>query len=57
MRLALTASADPRPIVGDPTARYFGTLLTGKELCPGNDAELSRTEFPDWLAAAIPVRH
>jgi len=54
MRMTLTASGDPRAVVGDPEARYFGTRLTGKELCPGDDAELSRTTFSDWLAAAAP---
>jgi uncharacterized protein YbjT (DUF2867 family) len=55
MQLSLAASADPRTVVGDPEARYFGTLVTGKELCPGDDAELSRTTFSEWLAAAVPA--
>ena len=55
MRLALTASGDPRTIVGDRKARYFGTLLNGTELCPADDAELSRTTFSEWLAAAVPA--
>lgn len=54
--LELAVLGDPRTVVGDPTARYFGTLLTGKELCPGDDAELSRTTFSEWLAAAVPAR-
>lgn len=57
MQLSLTASGDPRTVVGDPEARYFGTLLTGKELCPGEGAELATTDFSEWLAARVPAAH
>jgi uncharacterized protein YbjT (DUF2867 family) len=42
---------DPREVVADPLARYFGTRLTEDELLPGPDATLSATRFHDWLAA------
>lgn len=57
MRLSLAASDDPRTVVGDPDARYFGTPVTGSELCPGAGAELASTDFADWLAAAVPASH
>ena len=57
MRLSLAASGDPRTVIGDPEARYFGTHVTDLELCPGEGAELSRTDFSDWLAAAVPAAH
>jgi uncharacterized protein YbjT (DUF2867 family) len=52
IRLSFAASGDPRPIVTDPTARYFGALLTGNELIPGAGAELASTRFADWLTTS-----
>jgi hypothetical protein len=37
-------------VISDPEAPYFGTKLSGGELTPGADAELSTTSFSDWLA-------
>ena len=51
IRTGLVAKGDPRTVVGDPEAPYFGTRLTGTELVPGHDAQLSTTSFADWLAA------
>ncbi|QEO13836.1 NAD(P)H-binding protein [Agromyces intestinalis] len=45
---------DLRPVVADPAARYFGTTLTGPELLPGPDAQLSSTTFDAWLAEHPP---
>jgi len=55
IRLSLAARGDERTIVADPTARYFGALLPGNELVPGDGAELGRTRFADWLAASVPA--
>jgi uncharacterized protein YbjT (DUF2867 family) len=52
IRLAFAASGDTRPIVGDPAARYFGALIGGDELTPGDGAELAPTRFEDWLTAS-----
>jgi len=52
MRLSLAATNDPRTVVGDPGARYFGTPLTGDELIPGPGAQLWPTRFEDWLTAS-----
>jgi uncharacterized protein YbjT (DUF2867 family) len=41
---------DPREVVADPLARYFGTQLTEDELLPGPDATIAPTRFGDWLA-------
>ncbi|WP_159603060.1 SDR family oxidoreductase [Agromyces humi] len=51
IRTALAAKGDPRTVVGDPEAHYFGTRLEGTELVPGPDAQLSTTTFAEWLAA------
>lgn len=50
IRIGLAAKGDPRTVVGDPDAPYFGTPLAGDELVPGPDAQLSTTSFSGWLA-------
>ncbi|MFP3464015.1 SDR family oxidoreductase [Leifsonia sp. SIMBA_070] len=58
IRRGLTARHDERTVVADPESRYFGALLTDRELVPGPDAEIFATTFDQWLAqqAAAPVR-
>lgn len=43
--------ADPREVVADPLARYFGTALDERELLPADDAALATTTFGEWLDA------
>ncbi|MFG2957412.1 SDR family oxidoreductase [Streptomyces sp. NPDC048291] len=50
IRIALTAQDDPRKIVTDPQATYWGAELQEDTLVPGPDAELGETRFADWLA-------
>ncbi len=50
IRLGLSASNDPREIVDDPNARYFGALLGEKTLVANDDAQLGQIRFKDWLA-------
>ncbi len=45
----LKASNDPREVIADPHARYFGTELSERSLVPGDDAQLGGTRFEDWL--------
>ena len=49
----LKAHDDPRTVVVDPAARYFGALLTDRELLPGADAQLAETTFDTWLAVDV----
>lgn len=51
IRAGLAAKGDTRTVVSDPDAQYFGTRLSGAELAPGPDAQLSTTTFADWLDA------
>jgi uncharacterized protein YbjT (DUF2867 family) len=51
IRIGLEARNDPRHVVADPDARYFGTTLTNGSLVPGEDAQLGETRFEDWLGA------
>jgi uncharacterized protein YbjT (DUF2867 family) len=47
---ALTANGDPRTVVADPKARYFGTELEERSLVPTNAVHLGAIRFNDWLA-------
>jgi uncharacterized protein YbjT (DUF2867 family) len=49
VRGALAARNDPREVVADPQARYFGINPTGRTLLPGADARLAETRFSDWF--------
>lgn len=52
IRLGLIARKDPREVIADPHARYFGTELTEFSLVPGNDALLGEIRFEVWLQSA-----
>lgn len=45
---------DPRKVVVDPDAPYFGVKLDAKALLPGKDAKLGSTRFDWWLANVPP---
>lgn len=47
----LTSRNDPRVVVADAQARYFGAELDDDTLLPGGDALLGTTRFADWLGA------
>ncbi|MEV0406547.1 SDR family oxidoreductase [Actinoallomurus sp. NPDC050550] len=47
-RNALAAWNDPREVVTDPHARYFGTELSERSLVPGDDAILGEIHYSDW---------
>lgn len=47
-RDALAAWNDPREVVTDPHARYFGTELKERSLVPGDDAPLGEIRYRDW---------
>lgn len=44
------AHGDPRVVVTDPNARYFGTALQPRTLITSDTAERGVTSFADWLA-------
>ena len=50
IRLGLGARNDPREVIADPHARYFGTELSDYSLVPGSDALLGEIRFEDWLS-------
>jgi uncharacterized protein YbjT (DUF2867 family) len=47
-REALAARQDPREVVTDPRARYFGAELSEGTLVPGSGAILAETRYSDW---------
>jgi uncharacterized protein YbjT (DUF2867 family) len=49
VRGALSARRDPREVVADPEARYFGAVLAERTLVPWAEAKLGETRFEDWL--------
>lgn len=50
VRRGLNARKDPREVIADPGARYFGTELTERSLVPQQDGALhGKTHFDDWL--------
>jgi uncharacterized protein YbjT (DUF2867 family) len=48
-RRALAAFHDPREVISDPHARYYGIQVSERTLVPENDARLGATRFEDWL--------
>ena len=49
IRQRLSALNDPREVVADPGARYFGTELSERSIVPTGEAQLGKTRFEDWL--------
>jgi uncharacterized protein YbjT (DUF2867 family) len=50
VRKGLAASKDPREVVADPHARYYGIAVKERTLVPEDNAKLGKTRFADWLA-------
>jgi uncharacterized protein YbjT (DUF2867 family) len=50
IRDGLAAVGDPRPVIGDPDATYFGTRLEERSLVADEGAELSTTSYAEWVA-------
>ncbi len=48
-RRALAAFQDPREVISDPHARYYGIQVSERTLVPDKDARLGATHFEDWL--------
>jgi uncharacterized protein YbjT (DUF2867 family) len=50
IRRVLAADNDPRRVVGEQHARYFGTELSDTSITAGPDAHLGKTSLAEWLA-------
>jgi uncharacterized protein YbjT (DUF2867 family) len=53
VRQALRARNDPREVVVDPRAHYFGGEVTELDLVPSGEALLGQIRFEDWLSPAM----
>ena len=53
IRRVLNERDDPREVITDPHARYFGAELGERTLLPGDDARLAETRFDDWLSQPV----
>jgi len=49
VRKGLAAKGDPREVVADEQARYYGARLSERTLVPGPDAQLGEITFDKWL--------
>jgi uncharacterized protein YbjT (DUF2867 family) len=49
VRRRLAELGDPRDVIADPDARYFGVHLDERTLLPDKRARLAQTRFEDWL--------
>ena len=47
----LTATQDPRKVVTDAHARYFGIEVNDQSLTPGKNARIGPTGFEGWLSS------
>ena len=54
VRRGLAAWKDPREVVADPHAHYYGVAVSERTLVPGDDARLSETTFETWLTQSTP---
>ncbi|GLS22935.1 LysR family transcriptional regulator [Labrys miyagiensis] len=52
-RTILAANEDPRFVIADPEALYFGVVLRDDTLMPGDHPRFAPTRFEDWLRRAI----
>ena len=49
IQMSLSARDDPRKVVADPAAPYFGAVLGERSLVPGDGARLGRIRFEEWV--------
>jgi uncharacterized protein YbjT (DUF2867 family) len=55
IRRVLQARRDPREVVSDAKATYFGTPLEGNALIAGPQARIGKTSLAQWLASTAVV--
>ena len=53
IRQGLVARNDPREVVVDPHARYFGSELGERSLVPADGAQLGEISFQEWLGPPV----
>ena len=53
VRRYLRAKKDPRQVIADVNARYFGIEMNDQTLTPGANPRLGPTHFEDWLSRSM----
>jgi uncharacterized protein YbjT (DUF2867 family) len=53
IRRYLAATEDPRQVISDPHARYYGIAVSERMLVPDDGARRGETRFEDWLSQAM----
>ncbi len=53
VRRRLREIGDPREVIADPAARYFGATLSERTLLPNDDATLGETRLEDWISQVL----
>jgi len=53
VRRYLSAREDPRSVVADPHARYYGAELGERTLVPDNNATVGEIRFEEWLSQQL----
>jgi hypothetical protein len=56
VRRFLSANGDPRKVITDVHALYYGIEVNDQSLVPGDDPRLGPTRFEDWLSPSLPTR-
>ena len=56
VRHFLSANGDPRKVITDVRALYYGVEVNDQSLTPGENPRLGPTRFEDWLSHSIPQK-
>jgi uncharacterized protein YbjT (DUF2867 family)/quercetin dioxygenase-like cupin family protein len=56
VRQFLTATGDPRKVVTDANAGYYGIKVNDQSLVPGDNPRLGPTRFEEWLSRTTPQK-
>jgi uncharacterized protein YbjT (DUF2867 family)/quercetin dioxygenase-like cupin family protein len=56
VRQFLTATGDPRKVVTDANAGYYGIEVNDQSLVPGDNPRLGTTRFEEWLSRTTPQK-
>jgi hypothetical protein len=57
VRQYLGEQGDPREVITDDSAPYYGIMVSKRSLMPGEGARLAPTRFADWLRHDAPRPH
>jgi len=53
VRINLAARNDPREVISDMNATYFGARLSERTLVPDDGTIFGETRFEDWLSQTL----